>query len=118
MSLSIIKLKTPDQCELTVQTILHSSDAPYVLLIHGIGATGNMWLGNGEKYRLPYFLKRNGYNVCMLSLRNRWNFTSNQWDLDHYVEFDIPTVMEYLLQKGNAKKIHIVGHSLGGLLAK
>ena len=118
MSPKIVKLKTKDDCELTIHTLMDRKESPYVLLIHGIGATGHMWLGNGEKFRLPFFLQEKGFNVCMLNLRNRWNYTNHQWDLDHYVEFDIPAVVDYILKRSSSKKFHIIGHSLGGLLAK
>ncbi|XP_057530136.1 uncharacterized protein LOC130808696 isoform X2 [Amaranthus tricolor] len=40
------------------------------------------------------------------------------WDLDHYLEEDIPAVMEYIKTQSKAKddKLLAIGHSMGGIL--
>ncbi|KAG8047119.1 hypothetical protein GUJ93_ZPchr0008g12591 [Zizania palustris] len=40
------------------------------------------------------------------------------WDFDHYLEEDIPTVVEYIRQHSRSKdgKLFAIGHSMGGIL--
>lgn len=40
------------------------------------------------------------------------------WDFDHYLEEDIPAVMDYIRQQSKPKdgKVHAIGHSMGGIL--
>jgi alpha-beta hydrolase superfamily lysophospholipase len=38
------------------------------------------------------------------------------WTVDHYVLHDLPTAIRFILNKTRKKRLHWVGHSLGGLL--
>ncbi|KAL5748849.1 hypothetical protein ACOSQ2_026146 [Xanthoceras sorbifolium] len=56
------------------------------------------------------------------SLEDFWKelnlIVKNNWDFDHYLEEDVPAVMEYIrtLSKTKDGKLLAIGHSMGGIL--
>jgi len=53
-----------------------------------------------------------------LSFNSRYDIDkdSRMWDFDDLVTKDVPLGIEYVLQKTNAKQLHWIGHSMGGML--
>ena len=46
-------------------------------------------------------------------------FYPGKWDIcfDDFIEKDIPAAIDYVLNLTNQKKVHWVGHSMGGMVA-
>src|SRR4051812_13784647 len=67
-----------------------------VLLVHGIGASLHMWHSPRQGPSLAQYLTSLGHPVFSLSLRHRHDSVDTQWDLDHYVEHDLPTALHFI----------------------
>ncbi|XP_069680604.1 lipase 3-like [Periplaneta americana] len=127
---------TEDGYALTVQRIPHGrdkgnskdSDKGVVLLQHGISGSSVIWVFNGKDNALAYMLADQGYDVWMPNLRgNEYSTmytpqrdprTKEFWDfsLDEGSVYDLPAVIDYILEKTGKEKIIYVGHSMGTTL--
>lgn len=87
---------------------------PAVLLIHGYGGNSRNWMDIGHR------LHQAGYDVWMANLRGHGNghqrSTSRQgeYGFRHFVVEDLPVLVEHVARQ-TARRIHLVGHSLGGV---
>ena len=81
-----------------------------VLLLHGFFQTRNIWELMEKR------LRRDGYGVLSLNLGGLlWRF--NTQSIHKQAEF-IAEKMEGICQKYDLNRFHIIGHSMGGLVAK
>lgn len=103
--------------------VASNSKAP-VFLMHGILATSADFLISGPKIALGYLLADNGYEVWMGNARgnkfspNHKNFSSlskDFWKFSwHEIGFyDLPAMIDYMLNTTKASKVFYVGHSQG-----
>ncbi|XP_039952434.1 lipase 3-like isoform X1 [Bactrocera tryoni] len=101
-----------------------------VLLQHGFTLSSDVWLLRGPKEDLPYLLADAGYDVWLGNHRGNeyglkhsnldpiadrkhfWNFT---WHEMGY--YDLPNIIDYILEETGEKSLHYVGYSQGGLVA-
>lgn len=93
-----------------------------VLLCHGLGANRLTW-DIAPDYSLPRWLLQQGFDVYSLELRGhglsekpghprrRWG-----WGVREYCELDLPTALDFVLARSGAPALHMVGHSMGGIL--
>jgi len=107
-------------------------DSPHgepVLLLHGLGASAEQFdLGVGDidapVPSLAHWLAEQGYDVWVPDLRGsgkserpspnvkkRWD-----WCVDDFIEKDMPAFVDYILERSSYKKLHWIGHSMGGIL--
>jgi pimeloyl-ACP methyl ester carboxylesterase len=75
-----------------------------------------------EDLSLANYLCKNGFDCWIVDLRGsglskKGPFASFRWYFDDYVFQDLPAGVDALLEITGAKKLHWIGHSLGGLLA-
>jgi len=95
-----------------------------VILCHGLGAN-HFNLDLNERYSVAAMLAENGYDCFLIDLRSIGDsarqrlFANGKWDVcfDDFVFKDIPAAIDYVLDLCNAKKVHWVGHSMGGMVA-
>lgn len=95
-----------------------------VILCHGLGAN-HYNLDWDPPYGLAQALAEAGRDCWVISLRGhegsdrpalfnelRWGFS-----FDDYLHFDVPAVLDYVLERTGVRRVQWVGHSMGGILA-
>jgi polyhydroxyalkanoate synthase subunit PhaC len=103
---------------------LRTSERPArgpLLFVHGLGGTGNAFLMPG---RSPaQHLAQAGFDCWVVDLRGRpgsqppAGSLCRDWDMDDYLDLDIPPVIETVLRESGRPRLGWVGHSMGGILA-
>ncbi len=92
-----------------------------VVLCHGLGANRFTWDLDPER-SVARHLTEQGFDVFCVELRGhgrsqrsgpggRWG-----WSLWDYAEHDLPAALEAVLELTGADGVHLVGHSMGGIL--
>jgi pimeloyl-ACP methyl ester carboxylesterase len=102
---------------------LRASERPArgpLLLVHGLGGTGNAFLMPG---RSPAeHLAHAGFDCWVVDLRGRpgteppAGSRARDWDMEDYLDLDLPAVIETLLRESGRPRFGWVGHSMGGIL--
>ncbi|MFH0899931.1 MAG: alpha/beta fold hydrolase [Pseudomonadota bacterium] len=95
-----------------------------VLLCHGLAAN-HLNLDLSDRVSLARFLARAGYDVWSIELRGRGLSTRPRpfsryrydWSFDEYVEQDFPAALAEVRRATGRQKLHLVGYSLGGMVA-
>lgn len=124
-------IQTKDGYLLTVHRILFGKENKKknrkpILLMHGILESSADWIRMGPKRSLGYLLADKGYDVWIGNARgNKYSrrhvFLDPDQDPDRFWDFswheigiyDLPAIIDYILEKTNNKKLHYVGHSQG-----
>ncbi|TMW54873.1 hypothetical protein DOY81_000106 [Sarcophaga bullata] len=122
---------TDDNYILTIHRIpyspkLKNSNArkPVVFLMHGMLSSSSDWVLMGPNKALAYILSDAGYDVWMGNARGNtyskkhkywptywqifWNFSWHEIGL-----YDVPNMIDYVLQKTGENQLQYVGHSQG-----
>jgi len=95
-----------------------------VILCHGMSS--NRWDMDGPgKVSLARYLVRRGYDVWVPELRGAgrsmrptwWNGKRYDWRFEDYVHHDAPAALRKVLRETEARQVHWVGHSMGGMIA-
>jgi pimeloyl-ACP methyl ester carboxylesterase len=95
-----------------------------VVLCHGLGANAfNMDLG--ERYSLARHLSTAGFDVWSAELRGNGlsrhrayvKGRSQRFTFDDHVAYDVPAVIDLVLSETAHRRLHWVGHSMGGMVA-
>ncbi|CAG5041729.1 unnamed protein product [Parnassius apollo] len=96
-----------------------------IILMHGLFDSSDLWILSGPRTGLAYILANNCYDVWVPNHRgNRysrkhltldpnkdieyWNFS-----FDEHGYFDIPAIINYVIEVTNKSKLFYVGHSQG-----
>ncbi|MEW5849385.1 MAG: alpha/beta fold hydrolase [Myxococcota bacterium] len=92
-----------------------------VLCLHGLGASHFNFDFPGSA-DLAGYLADQGYDVFVPALRGDADVAFPEgalsgWSFDDYVRHDLPAILEKALQVSGARKVHLLGHSMGGLLS-
>jgi len=99
-------------------------ERPAALLVHGLlSSSADYVMGIPEK-SLGYVLADAGYDVWLGNYRgntysrkheslNPEDYTFWQFSWDQNGKYDIPAMIDYVLEKTGQEKIHYVGHSMG-----
>ncbi|XP_065225626.1 lipase 1-like [Planococcus citri] len=95
-----------------------------VLFIHGYIDSSASWIAQGPGQALPYLLADQGYDVWMINTRGNTfsqshaNYTPMErafWDFSFHevAVYDLPTTIDFILDKTNHQKVFCIGHSAG-----
>lgn len=119
-------VRTADGWDLGVQRFLPQSakkEKTPVILQHGL-TVNHRNFDYDDEHSLSQYLARAGYDCFLPDLRGidlsqyrRWGYP-NKWNIgfEDYVDHDLPAVVEHVLRVTGAKKVHFVGHSMGGII--
>ena len=96
-----------------------------ILLVHGLGANRYNMDAPVHEINLAEYLRARGHDVWVAELRGagRSQYTGKFWkkrktyNFNDIVFQDVPALINKVLAETGAKKVHWVGHSLGGMLA-
>lgn len=102
---------------------LRASERPArgpLLLVHGLGGTGDAFLLPGRSPAA--YLAQAGFDCWVIDLRGRpgsqppAGWRTRDWDMDDYLELDLPSVIDTVLRESGRPQLGWVGHSMGGIL--
>lgn len=88
-----------------------------VILLHGLasGSLGFHYPGRS----LAHYLADNGFDCYLPELRGHGQSerpAGMRWDLDDYLEHDIPAILSAVRERSGQASVHWIGHSMGGVL--
>ncbi len=94
-----------------------------VVLVHGTAVNRMNWMATPDN-DLPTFLSRRGFDVFVVELRgdreaippDAASRRAGDWDLDTHLKEDLPALLHRIERKTGRRKVHWVGHSMGGIL--
>jgi len=112
-----------------------------IILCHGLGYNNHFW-DLDKSVNFAKYLADNNYDVWVLSLRgsgkstkpgisvikNSMHYRNGEfknasfqpsklnWNIDHHIKFDIPSAIDFVIEKTGVSKITWIGHSLGGMI--
>lgn len=95
-----------------------------LLLVPGLGSSGAYSFDLSPAVSLADYLASKGWDVWTAELRGNglsdkpamFTRRSRWWTIDDYVNKDIPALIRYVLKRTRSPYIHILGHSMGGMI--
>ena len=91
-----------------------------VLMIAGCGNTVSVYTMLEER-SLPDYLFANNFDVWAMDCRGHGESSPppgcRQWDVGTYSFIDVNTVIDYVLGQTGAVRLHLIGHSMGGMMS-
>ncbi len=118
-------VRTEDHKELAISSYSKKTDKDKlpVLLCHGLGSN-RLSFDIDKEYSLTNYLVEHNYDVYVAELRGhgrsqkpslygkfRWG-----WGFNEYLYNDIPAIIDAILERSGKDHLHLIGHSLGGLI--
>jgi len=118
-------LKTPDGWRIALHrfTPADKTQATPVLLCHGLGGNSLFW-NFSEDNSFARYLNKRGFDVWAIDLRGAGASTKPalsgafkaSYDFHDHLERDLYKAVEHVKRTSNSRKVHFVGHSMGGML--
>ncbi len=86
------------------------------MLLHGLGSNAYGWLL--PQRSLAHWLAARGWDVFIPELRGAGESGAGgwRWDLDDYLDQDLPAILDAVREASGRDEVSWVGHSMGGLL--
>ena len=95
---------------LKYKTIISSNQNDWLVLIHGLGGSSNIWYKQVDEYK-EYF------NILLIDLYGHGKTKTKLCNLDNYNFSDVGKDILKIMDKLYIKKAHIVGISLGTIVS-
>ena len=88
-----------------------------VLLLHGLGA--NRFAFHWPGRSVAEFLAAQGFDAYVGELRGAGESAPHlpTWNFHEYLEQDVPALLERVREVSRLRRVHFIGHSMGGILA-
>jgi len=114
-----------------VVNLLKSYNSSYpVILQHGLLSDSSNWvLNGGDKRSLAFALAQRGHDVWLANSRgNHYSKNHEEWDSNmtpgpfwnftwyEMAKYDVPAVVDYVLDQSQKNKVHYCGHSQGTMI--
>lgn len=112
-------VRTSDGWELCLRRIRLQGaprDAPPVMMLHGLAANHHSF--HFAERSMAAWMAARGHDVWIPELRGHGDSLarSYDWDVDAYLERDLPALISEILSATGAQALDWVGHSMGGVL--
>ncbi|KAL3265319.1 hypothetical protein HHI36_009527 [Cryptolaemus montrouzieri] len=107
----------------------NSTYTPAVLIQHGLLGASDNWIFRGPEKDLPYLLSDAGYDVWLGNMRGNVysrghiklnpDSSSTYWSfgLHEIGYYDLPAIIDYILDKSGQESLFYMGHSIGSTIA-
>ena len=95
-----------------------SAERGPVLLIHGLGASGNQFCTTRVRPNLAQHLAERGFDVWVAELRTSiaLPYSADQWTIDEVARLDVPRIVDKVLEKTGARQLDVVAHCIGSAM--
>lgn len=95
-----------------------------LLMVHGLAAN-RLHLDFDERYSLARMARDRGFSAYVIELRGAGlsrapdgrDRTRYQWGFEDFATRDIPAAVQGVLEHSGSASLHILGHSMGGMLS-
>ncbi len=125
--LIVVKIPTADGATVAVKRKPTAAGTP-IIFIHGLAANADLWdlpevRGRDFHYRsLATILHEAGYDIWLMNLRGHGAphmlsepaVGQTDWCVDHFIHFDLPAVIEHVVQE-TARPPFVIGNSMGAM---
>jgi len=124
-SLKTYHVKTADGWRIALHRYPQPRPRHYpVFMVHGLASNRHNFDFPQEERSVAKYLWQLGWDVWIVELRGAgkstkpkfWQWMTKRWSFDHYIVQDLPASISFILQKTGYKKLHWIGHSMGGIL--
>ncbi|HWP58723.1 MAG TPA: alpha/beta fold hydrolase [Candidatus Acidoferrales bacterium] len=115
---------TREKFELAIERLRATQNRdtqPLVILSHGL-LVNSAFLNLDDEHSFARYLARAGFDVWNLSFRGTGRSLAplknppKRWDLDAFIEQDIPQVIRFVVKESKKPRAAWVGYELGGML--
>ncbi|MDP2272844.1 MAG: alpha/beta hydrolase [Archangium sp.] len=88
-----------------------------VLLLHGLGS--NRFAFHWPGRSIADYLAGEGFDAYVAELRGAGHSCPEltSWTFHDYLEHDVPALLQRVKEESGQSQVHLVGHSMGGILA-
>ncbi len=105
-----------DGLKLCVRRVTQTPGGKPVVLLHGLGSNHGGF--HFETRSIAVWLSERGYDCFLPELRGHGDSQRPRkgWDLDDYLEYDIPAILDHVREQTGRQSVGWIGHSMGGVL--